>query len=138
MWTIAVQPSTNDLYVANASGTGPGVLVFDSTADGNVAPRDIYAGGSTQINSPQGIALSCNSLMVLLAPVGGEAVLNFNTIATIPCSTTSPTSSGSATTAALATTGAQTESNLAVLGLAGAMILLGIAALVPLVRRRRS
>jgi hypothetical protein len=51
---IAVDAAHN-IYVANTNGND--VLVFSSTATGNVAPTSILAGTSTQISAPTGVAV---------------------------------------------------------------------------------
>lgn len=134
VWAVQVQPVTNDLYVSS-DGNLDAILVFPSTANGNVIPRDRYTGGSTGLVANSGLALDCNNFNV----VDRQGVVsNFTTITSVSCPTQSPSSSGSASAAALAATGTDRSAELGMIGLGVAAGLLGTAALVPVIRRRKA
>lgn len=73
---MALDPSRNELYVANDAGDS--LLVFRATDSGNVAPIRAVKGPKTGIKNPTGVALDLDNGEVWVANMGNHRATVFS------------------------------------------------------------
>ena len=67
---IAFDPRSNELYVANDMGDS--ILVFNSSASGDVAPIRVLTGTETLIKNPTGVYVDANNDELWVANFGNH------------------------------------------------------------------
>ena len=73
---LAYDPETNELFVAN--DTGNSVLVFDASADGNVAPLRVLKGPKSLISNPTGVFFDLKNNELWVANFGNHTATVYN------------------------------------------------------------